>query len=120
MWARAIEVMLGCWLALSPFIFRHDPAVRTLWINDLACGFVIVSFALLSFRFPLRYIHFGTALPACWLIIFGFLTGYPAPPASQNHILLGMLLLMFAVIPDEANLPPSSRRAAVGSSSSGN
>jgi hypothetical protein len=117
MWARVIEVMLGCWLAISPFIFGHPPGARTLWTNDLTCGFVIAILALLSFWFPLRYMHIAIVVPAIWLIIVGFLSGYPAPPASQNHILLGLLLLMFAIIPNEANLPPRPWRAIAGNSS---
>jgi hypothetical protein len=112
MWARAIEVMLGCWLAISPFIFRHSPAERMLWINDLTSGFVIVTLALLSLWLPLRYMHLAITVPACWLIIFGYMAGYPSPPASQNHIVLGLLLFMFAIIPNDANMPPRSRRAA--------
>jgi hypothetical protein len=118
MWARAIEVMLGGWLAISPFIFRHGVAERMLWSNDLTCGLVIVTLALLSFWFPLRYLHVAITAPAVWLVIFGFMAGHPAPPASQNHILLGLLLFMFAIIPNEANMPPLSRKAAATGSSS--
>lgn len=30
MWARVVEVMLGCWLAVSPFVFRHSADERWL------------------------------------------------------------------------------------------
>ena len=110
MWPRVIEVMLGLWLVVSPFIFGHAADDRPLWINDLACGFGIAALALLSFSRPLRYSHLAIAVVALWLIVFGFLASYPAPPASQNHILLGLVLLMFAIIPNEANLPPEPWR----------
>jgi hypothetical protein len=110
MWARVIETMLGLWLTVSPFVFRHAAENRALWINDLACGFVLVTLALLSFWHPLRHAHFAIAGVALWLIVLGLLAAYPAPPASQNHILLGLILLMFAIIPNDANLPPSSWR----------
>ncbi len=106
MWARVVEIMLGLWLVISPFVFGHAAADRSLWTNDLACGFAIVTLALLSFWHPLRYAHLGIGVVALWLIAFGYLAGHPAPPASQNHILLGLLLVMFAIIPNEANLPP--------------
>lgn len=119
MWARVVEVMLGLWLAISPFIFRHAAENRALWINDLACGFVLVTLALVSFWHPLRHAHLAIALVALWLIAFGFLVPYPAPPASQNHILLGLVLLMFAIIPNDADLPPHSWRTVTTNSSSG-
>ncbi len=110
MWARVVEVMLGCWLGLSPFIFRHTAEEKGFWVNDLLCGFAVVTLALASFWHPLRHARIAIAAIALWLILFGFLTAPPAPPASQNHILTGLLLLMFAIIPNEANLPPRAWR----------
>jgi hypothetical protein len=111
MWARVIEVMLGLWLVVSPFIFQHSAESRNLWVNDLTCGFATVTLALFSFWRPLRYAHLAIGGIAVWLIGFGFLAGHPAPPASQNQILVGLLLAMFAIIPNEANLPPEPWRS---------
>ena len=111
MWARVIEVMLGCWLAISPFIFVHDSTAGTLWVNDLSCAFAVVLFALLSFWKPLRHAHLAIGVVGGWLIGFGYLMSpYPPPPAFQNYILVGLLLMMLAVVPNEASAPPSSWR----------
>ena len=106
MWARVIEVMLGCWLAMSPFIFRHGPEERVLWTNDFVSATLVIVLALISFWPPLRFAHVANLLVALWLIAFGFWASYPAPPALQNDIVVGLLLLMFAIIPNEATLPP--------------
>jgi hypothetical protein len=107
MWARVVEVMLGCWLALSPFIFRHAADQPALWFNDLFCSLAVLTFALLSFWHPLRQAHLAICGVALWLIGFGVLASpHPAPPALQNHILVGLLLLMCAIVPNEASLPP--------------
>jgi hypothetical protein len=105
MWARVIELMLGLWLVISPFIFAHAAAT-----HHVICGTAVVTFALLSFRYSFRYAHLGIGLVALWLIAAGYVTGHPAPPSSQNYILVGLLLLMFAIIPNEANLPPRAWR----------
>jgi hypothetical protein len=110
MWARVFEIALGLWLVISPFIFMHGPEATSLWVNDLACGSAIILLALLSFWRPGRHAHFGIGLLAIWLIGFGYMAGHPAPAAAQNHILLGLTLLMFAIIPNEANLPPEPWR----------
>lgn len=111
MWSRVVEVMLGFWLAASPFIFRHAPDARALWVNDLLCGFAVVTLGLLSFWQPLRQAHVATCGVALWLIGFGCLVSpYPAPPALQNNILVGALLLMFAIIPNESSVPPKAWR----------
>src|SRR5207247_2056429 len=53
MWARVVEVMLGCWLAVSPFVFRHPAEERAWWANDLICALLVVALALLSVWPPL-------------------------------------------------------------------
>lgn len=107
MWARVIEVMLGCWLAVSPFIFRHPADDKVLWFNDLFSATAVIVLALVSFWPPLRFAHVANLAIALWLITFGFwASSYPAPPAMQNDIVVGLLLLMFAIVPNEATRPP--------------
>ncbi|MGE0821210.1 MAG: hypothetical protein AB7G75_10215 [Candidatus Binatia bacterium] len=108
MWARVVEVMLGCWLALSPFIFAHAADKPTLWWNDLASAGALITFALGSFWHPWRHAHFGILGVALWLLVYGYFTPTPPPPSAQNHIVLGILLLMFAIIPNDANQPPQT------------
>jgi hypothetical protein len=111
MWPRVVEVMLGCWLALSPFIFRHAADQRTLWFNDLSCAAAVIIVALLSWWPTCRRAHLAIIAVGLWLVGFGYLASpHPAPPALQNVILVGVLLLMFAIIPSEASLPPRSWR----------
>ncbi len=109
MWSRVTEVMLGFWLVLSPFIFRHSLDQSAFWINDFSCGFSVIICALLSFWPSLQQVHLVIIGVALWLIGFGFFASpYPTPPALQNNIIIGWLLLMFAIILNEANLPPRS------------
>jgi hypothetical protein len=110
MWARVVEVMLGGWLALSPFIFAHAADQPMLWWNDLVSAVVIIILAVCSFWRPLRHAHLGILGVGVWLIGYGYLAPLPPPPASQNHVVLGVLLLMFAIIPNDASRPPASWR----------
>jgi hypothetical protein len=111
MWARTVEVMLGCWLAISPFVFHHAADEAALWWNDLGTAAVVIAFALGSLYRPLRHAHLLTLLVAAWLVGFGYVTSLSAAsPASQNQIAVGLLLLIFAIVPTESNKPPESWR----------
>lgn len=111
MWARVLELMLGGWLIVSPFIFRHAANEWALWANDLTCALLVVALALFSFWRPLKHARFAIAGVALWLIGFGYLAApYPTPSALQNAILVGCLLLMLAIIPNEASLPSKKWR----------
>ena len=105
MWARVIEIMLGFWLMASPFIFRPGrPA------NDLLCGLSVMVFGFLSYWRPTHGAHFLTLAVALWLVILGYSAGHPAPPPAQNQIIVGLLLAMFAIIPNRTSDMPEAWR----------
>lgn len=111
MWARVVEVMFGCWLAVSPFIFGHPDDVPALWWNDFLCATAIIALALLSYYRPLQYAHLALIAVGLWLVGFGYVNSTPpAAPAYQNEIFVGLFLLMFAIIPNEASQPPAAWR----------
>jgi hypothetical protein len=109
MWSRVVEVMLGCWLAVSPFVFGYSADETAFWINDFACASTVIVLALVSFWQPLRHAHVLIAGVGVWMIVFAYLHfGGAIPPGLQSGALVGFLLIMFAVIPNEASLPPGS------------
>jgi len=106
MWARVVEFMLGCWLAISPFVFQHGD-MSLLWAVDFTTSLLIVHLALFSYWQPTRHAHLATGVIALALIAFGRLAGGMEPGAAyQNYILVGLLLLMFAIVPNHASGPP--------------
>ena len=109
MWSRVVEVMLGLWLVISPFIFQHPPSKTAWWANDIIAGTLVVLFALFSYWNPTRLAHSLTLLVALWLMGFAYYEGFgEAPAAMQNNLVIGLTLLMFAVIPNQASQPPRS------------
>jgi hypothetical protein len=111
MWARVIELMLGIWLLISPFIFRETAAVGNFWSTDVSTGSAVILLSLLSFWRPLSRSHLATGVLAMWLIVWAwFAAARPGPPAAQNEIVIGLLLVMLAIVPNEASLPPESWR----------
>jgi hypothetical protein len=109
MWPRVVEVMMGCWLAASPFIFRHPGDQEAFWIRDLLCALAVVFLALLSFWRRARRAYLGILAVGAYLVLTGFLSAVnPLPAALQNDLVVGIILLMLAILPSEANSPPRS------------
>jgi hypothetical protein len=49
---------------------------------------------------------------SCWLAGHGYVSAVrPGPPAAQNEIMVGLLLLLFAILPNDVNRPPSTAPA---------
>lgn len=112
MWARVVECMLAAWLAMSPFIFRHPDGETALWLTDWLAALLMCVFALSSYWLPLNRIHLANVLVACALIGFGRFYGDEVTAAHQNQILVGLLLLMFALVPNQAADPPQNWSSA--------
>ncbi len=109
MWPRVVEIMLGFWLILSPFIFGHLDGLKIYWTSDFICASLAIIISSLSLWQRIGRIHLATIAVALWLLGFGFLEApYPTPPYLQNDIVLGLLLLITAIIPNHANSPPES------------
>jgi hypothetical protein len=102
--------MLGFWLMASPFIFRYAEKGERSPANELLCGLAVVVLGLLSFWNRTQRMHLLILLVAAWLILSGYLSGYPSPPAAQNQIVVGLVLGMFAIIPNRANEMPDAWR----------
>jgi hypothetical protein len=110
MWARVIEAMLGCWLAMSPFVFRLPGSETTLWTLNLVGAVVVILLSLLSYWQPTQYAHLVTLFVALFFIAFGRLAESEPSPPLQNLIFVGLLLLMFAMVPNHASQPPRGWR----------
>lgn len=107
MWARVIEFAIACWLAMSPFIFRYPGEDIFFWASDLITSSLIAFFALISFYKSLRKMHLCNLAVSGYLILLGYIfkdTAHPEP--LQNYVVLGLLLLMIAIVPSEADKPP--------------
>lgn len=111
MWARVIEMMLGAWLVISPFIFRGTPGLERYVVNDVIAGSLAIVFALLCFWGRTPRAHLATLVLGAWLAGYGYLSAdRPGPPAAQNDIVIGLLLMVFAVVPTAAARPPAAWR----------
>jgi hypothetical protein len=107
MWARLMEFIIGIWLGMSWLIFRYSVDHASLQINDWICSVCIILFALISYKELFRYSHLLNFFIGLWLISWTFYsgTGIDFGP-HQNYMVIGLLLLMFSLVPSRAQEPP--------------
>lgn len=111
MWPRVLELVLACWLAISPFIFRYPGAERALWASDFSCAAVVAALALLSVHPRMRRLHWGHFVVAAWLMVTAYLAPLPPSPPHQNHLLVALLLALLAILPTQVARMPRAWRA---------
>lgn len=103
MWARICELILAGCLALIPvFATERSPE---LWLVGLGAAAVIALFSGLSFTKRFRRIHL-VLLPFS-LILYGI-----GRLTHEGITTIALLLLMFALIPSQASLPPPAWRSS--------
>ena len=116
MWPRITELAIGIWLCVSPMLFRASDSTPSLALNSFICGTIVMATSVLSFWEPARHARIGTALVGLWLLAFSYSTaGRPAELELQNLFVSGLLLILFVVVPNEANRPPRPWRKFVSS-----
>lgn len=116
MWPRVVEVMLGAWLLVSPFVFRGTARLEDYVLTQVTAGAIIAVASLLSFWPPAASARLVTLATTLALTAHGYFAApRPGPPAAQNEIMVGLTLLLFAILPNETNRPPDEWRTRAGS-----
>lgn len=111
MWPRVVEAMLGTWLVLSPLVFAETLDYSRFQTVDVTTGAAVVGLSLASFWRRDEWLHLVTAVVAVALALLAYFgSARPGPPGAQNEIVTALLLLLFAIIPNEANRPPKPWR----------
>ena len=105
MWGRVVEIMTAVWLGMSPYIFRSQGNDLIIRVDSLVSLTIIVLSGLSYWR-PTRHAHLGILVVAIALTVWGRIAELPPPPVHQNHIFVGLFLLMIAIIPNHALRPP--------------
>lgn len=94
-------MMLGLWLLASPLVFGTNAVGgQGAAAFDHIAGLLVVVLALLSLSKRTGWAHFLTLAVAAVLVLPSYLTPFPAPAYIQNRIAVGLVLTIFAIIPN--------------------
>lgn len=104
MWAQLINVLLGVWLLISPYILHFDGAPYT---TAHVTGPIVVALAVVSCREVTRIFRFLLLLPALWLMLAPWFLHFSAGVPLANEELVAIAMTICAVL-------PGSRRQRIG------
>ena len=101
--ATLLNIVLGLWVAVSPFALGFSQQVDAKWSN-VAVGMALVLVALLS-----RWkddVFEALVVPICfWLFFSGFVLGFSSLAFPANSVLMALLVMAVAAIADNLHSP---------------
>ena len=107
MWPRYCEIVLAAWLIVSPAVLKGPARVEAIAI---ASGMAMLVFSALALTERLRRMYLATLLVALAVAGYPFLEAPPVSPLTQNLMITGLIIAMFAIMPPEAMRPPRQWR----------
>ncbi|HYG34455.1 MAG TPA: SPW repeat protein [Clostridia bacterium] len=91
-----MNVVLGVWLAVSPFILGFTRLESAMW-NNIIIGLLVLVLALMQGSGG-RAGSMLNVLLGLWLVVSPFALDFAAPVPLWNNIIVGLLIAIMAVI----------------------
>ena len=120
LWVHYLNLLLGAWLATSPFIFGsfgqdifsetilrvtqerglQPPELRSALLgwSDLASGLLIMLFSLMSLSPRLAWAQWANATVGVWLLFAPLVFWAPSAAAYTNDTMIGALVITFSIL----------------------
>jgi nucleoside-diphosphate-sugar epimerase len=120
LWVHYLIIMLGAWLATSPFVFGSfdgtgysasvlrvtlerglpDPALRSAWLgySDIVSGLLVMLFGTLSLSPRWSWAQWANAVMGAWLLFAPLVFWATSAAAYANDTLVGALVIAFAIL----------------------
>lgn len=120
LWVHFANVLLGAWLAVSPFAFGlfepqdftdtmmrvtaerslADPAQRAPWLawSDMVTGAAIVLFGALSLSRRFSWAQWANGIAGVWLLFAPLVFWSPSAAVYAQDTLIGALVIAFALL----------------------
>lgn len=92
-----INVLLGIWVIVSPFVLAAPLLTSAIW-NNVATGAAVAILALLRTSFPReRGWSWANVILGVWLIISPFVLGFTSGRLLWNDIVLGIIIAIVGI-----------------------
>lgn len=107
--SRYVNIIVGLWLFISAFVWRHSAAQFT---NTWVMGIIVAAIAAIALAWPaIRYLN---TLAGAWLIISAFALPAIASGTRWNSFIAGVVVVVLSLTeaPAEAGPPLRHTRTA--------
>lgn len=120
LWVHYLNLLLGAWLATSPFIFGSfsqdtfseavwrvtqerglwEPELRSALLawSDVISGLLIMSFSVMSLSPRLAWAQWANAAVGVWLLFAPLVFWAPTAAAYTNDTMIGALVITFSIL----------------------
>jgi hypothetical protein len=96
MWARIVTLVLGVWLMSAPGILGFDKSISN---NDHIIGPLIISFSVIAMCESTRNVRIFNLPLGAWLLFAPWILGYDSAIAFISDYAVGVLTLLFSLVP---------------------
>ena len=108
-WPRYAELLCAFWLVLSGWVLTY-PEPFVYGVVSITAALAVIIFDIMSITLFMRYAYLMILAVAMGLLGFAYFIAPAEAQGTQNLICVALFLLMFAILPTEALLPPKSWR----------
>jgi hypothetical protein len=98
MWAAIINILIGLWLMICPYLFQFD---KTASNNSYIAGTLIITFAIIALWEVNRSARFLTMMAGGWMILSPFILNLESMTEIWLTILSGILTAAFSFVRGE-------------------
>jgi len=113
--ASGINVALGAWLVISPWIFGYAATTSSAAWNSIITGILVVTFGCLRYRSPHNrvFLSWANVVLGTWAVLSQWLYGYAVDAGPLwSSVVAGLVIVALAFRSSNATLAERRPRAA--------
>lgn len=110
-WQDWVELTLGAWLLISPFVLQYSNLAGAAAINSYVLGILVVAFASGALARPRMWEEGVNFVLGVWLFLSPMALGFSGDDIARwNHVIVGLLICADATM-SWLQYPPSGKPA---------